>query len=186
MAIGVGKRVVVPPFGIGTVDRTLGALVGNRPTPCFAVIIDIAGVKMERTEDAQFSLREIAPGFEVVVPMDASSKILREISPVPSARMVLERLQPADNTVYRSAKFPERLHMLDHALRSGSLDTCAEILSQTLAGLLAPSSGMTLSFGERKAVHAVERMVIGEIALALDEPADRLIEQVRARFTPNA
>jgi hypothetical protein len=185
--IAVGKRAVTPPFGIGIVARTLGALIDNRPTPCFVVTIEIAGLRIERKGEGQFSLGEIAPGFEVVAPMSAPESLIRELAPIPAARAALDRLQPADDSPYRRAPFPDRLHRLDHALRSGSLETCADLLTITMAGLLASApGGLTLSFGERKAVHALERVVIGEIALALDEPADRLLEQVRARFTPNA
>jgi len=187
VTVAVGKRAVTPPFGIGIVERTLGALIENRPTPCFVVTIEVAGLRIERKGEGQFSLGEIAPGFEVVAPMSASESVIREISTIAAARAALERLHPADDSPYRRASFPDRLHQLDHALRSGSLDTCAEMLTFTMAGLLAGApGGLALSFGERKAVHAVERLVIGEIALALDEPADRLIEQVRARFTPSA
>lgn len=187
MPVAVGKRAVTPPYGIGVVARTLGALIDNRPTPCFAVTIEIAGLTIQRSGDAKFSLGEIAPGFEVVVPMNASSAILRELVTTSGARSILDGLYPADDSSYRNASFPDRLHQLDHALRSGSLGACAELLATTLAGLLASVPGaMTLSFGERKAVHALERVVIGELAIVLDEPADRLLEHVRTRFTPNA
>ena len=187
MAITIGQRVLCPPYGIDTVARTLGALIANKPTPCFAVTIEIAGLTIERTDEAHFSLGEVAPGFEAIVPMDASPRVLRELATTEMARAALDRLHPADSTSFKNASFPERLHQIDHALRSGSLDRCADLLCKTLAGLLAgPAGGMAHSFGERKAVHALERLVVGEIAVALDEAPDRLLEQVRARFTPNA
>jgi RNA polymerase-interacting CarD/CdnL/TRCF family regulator len=181
VAIGVGKRVVCPPYGIGTVARTLGALVENKPTPCFAVTIEVAGLVIERRGDSQFSMGEIVPGFEVVLPMDVAPSRLRELVGVPVARETLERLRPADSTAFARATFAERLHRIDHAMRSGSLDACAGVLCETLRSLASPGDA-PVSFGERKAIHALERIVIGELALVLEEPADQLLEQVRTRF----
>lgn len=179
MAIAIGQRVVCPPYGAGTVARTLGALVNDKPTPCFAVTIDVAGLVIERGDGSQFSLKEVAPGFEVVVPMDLAPSRLRPLVEPDVARETLAGLQPADGGAFSGATFPERLHRIDHALRSGSLRTCADLLCETLGSLLAGAT----PYGERKALHALERVVIGEIALALDEPADKLLAEVRARFT---
>lgn len=173
--------MVCPPYGIGTVARTLGALVDNKPTPCFAVTIEVAGLVIERRGDSQFSLGEVAPGFEVVLPMDVAPSRRRALVDAGAAREALERLRPADGAAYANATFAERLHRIDHTLRSGSLEACAELYCEALRTLLG-AGGATTSFGERKALHALERIVIGEIALSLEEPADKLLEQVRTRF----
>lgn len=181
MPIAIGQRVVCPPYGIGTIARTLGALVENRPTPAFGVSIEVAGLVIEKRAESQFSMSEIAPGAEIVVAMDAAPRRLRALADADDARAALERLQPVDAASFENAKFPERLHRIDHALRSGSLDACAALLCEALRMLLG--EGPPSSFGERKALHALERVVVGEIALALSEPADALAAQVRARFT---
>jgi RNA polymerase-interacting CarD/CdnL/TRCF family regulator len=180
VAIAIGQRVVCPPYGIGTVARTVGALVDNKPTPCFVVRIEVAGLVIERRGESQFSLGEIVPGFEAVLPMDVAPSRLRPLADAAAARDALDRLQPADAAAYSNATFAERLHRIDHAMRSGSLDACADLLCETLR-LLTGAAGAATSFGERKALHALERLVIGEIALSLEEPADKLLEQVRAR-----
>lgn len=177
MPIAVGARVVCPPYGIGTIARTVGALVENRPTPAFGISIEVAGLLIEKRGEGQYSLGEVAPGLEVVIPMNDAPRRLRDLASAGEARTVLERIVPGESA-FATLAFSEKLHRVDHAMRSGSLDACAALYAEALPRLLADAT----PFGERKALHALERVVIGELALALERPADELVAEIRTRW----
>ena len=180
MPLGVGSRAAFPPYGIGRIDRTAGAAVGGIPTPCFVGIVEVAGLLIEPVpgNDRQFSLKEVAPGFEVVIPMDRIERVARELVAPDVAREVLAALQPLPEPP-PVVSFRDRLHRYDHALRDRSLASAAAALAERL------HQGGPLAFADEKALHALERVVIGEIALVLEVPADRLLEEVRGRFRVN-
>ena len=182
MPIAVGQQVVCAPYGIGRVARTLGAAVEGIPTPCFAVVVEVAGLLVQQSDGGKFSLRDIPRGFETIVPMDRAGRLLRPLAEPAAATAALDGLRPARAPLAPAMSFAERLHRIDHVLRGGDLAACAALLAESLPAMLASDSA--LPFGEKKALHAVERLVVGEIALVLERPADALLQEIRSRFAP--
>ena len=183
MPIVVGQRVLCAPFGIGRVDRTVGAAVEGIPAACFVVVIDVAGLNVRHTGDGRFSLGDVPRGFEAIVPMDRAERLLRPLAGREEAEAALARLVPgAVAPVAPAGSFSERLHAIDHVLRSGDLARMAALLAERLPALVASDADTAVPFGERKSLHAIERLVVGELAIALDRPADALLDEIRGRF----
>ena len=161
-----GDWVVVPPHGVGRVARITDkskALPGRR---AYVVVVDAAGIELGDRDSGVAQVQESQLGAELVIPVDGvTEKAMRAIV---SRDRALE-LRAALAAPLDPARAPptERYAFLQTAL-AGDLTTAVDHLRTWRA------NPPVASFVERRAIAALQRVVEGELAIALGEPSWRV------------
>jgi RNA polymerase-interacting CarD/CdnL/TRCF family regulator len=147
-----GMHCVSPPHGIGRLVRLSSMEV--------IVSIETPGCVIERSGLDSFSISEVARGTEIKIPIEAVTKTLRPITPPSEAENLSRALQSRTPVAEPPPEaFLERMAALREAFL-GPLEVSVRWLRRFRA------SEEPLSFGERRTLRILERLVAAEIELA--------------------
>jgi hypothetical protein len=147
-----GMRCVLPPHGIGTLVRL------SMDPPTVLVRIDTPGLIIER-EASGFSMTEVETQLEISIPIEQVTSKIRPIASFGLADDLARDLQSRMPTEPLPERFQDRLLGLREAF-DGPLDVSVRWLKRFRA------SDSSLSFGERRALRILERLVAKELELA--------------------
>ncbi|OQX70222.1 MAG: hypothetical protein B6A08_01740 [Sorangiineae bacterium NIC37A_2] len=155
----VGDTLVHPAHGVGSITAIEEKLVGSEPCELYVI-------------------RVHATGMRVMVPKAAVDRVgLRKVMSAREADEILQILTLPDVAV-RSQPWNRRFRAYTEMLASGAAVEIAKVLRD----MQRRSAASELSFGERRLLDQAKALLIQELALAKNRPADELELEIVSMF----